>query len=701
MAKVKILSAVMLLLSIGAYSQDLNLDYEDKTNNKPSVWIMNRLNQSGFSYELDSLYYKSGKYSLRMLSDRGDKVVTCYHKIPNKFKGRNITLSGYIKTANLEGYAGLWMEMLPNNLLENMYDKGPIGTSDWKSYSITIPLVGDTIIFGTMLYGKGTSWFDGLTLTIDNEPIDLKNKEIYYDIKIDPTIENFHILEKICHIWGILKYFHPQIRKGHFDMDLELLNILEKTINNKKSIDYQLSKWIKHFGKKGGYISSCIDDEWIKNNCSPSLITQLKRNVCSYDSTSVSYVTINNNGIVSFIERPYSERFPNTFYRILALFRYWNIVKYYYPYLDNSERWNQVLSKYIPLFIAANTEKEYKEAILKLVAEIQDSHAVVANTSKILHYGGSRVLLPKFIFVGDTLVVHNNRGISSDKSDELLAGDIILTINHVSVESIRKTLSPYISSSNSSSKLSRIANIISTTDSNQVHLTYIRDGKEHKVSLSTYNIDSLFKQISYNKPDTCLKIFNDSIAYLNTANVKKRYFDAIWSRIQKTKGLIIDLRCYPQYFLINELGSKLINSPTPFYRAGIIYPFNPGKIHRFIPSSAILNGSTQTCYNGKIAILVNNETGSRGEFAAMAFSLSSKAVVIGSETMGADGDIVPIWLPGGIKTYFSGMEITYPDGRQTQRKGIIPDIYVKNTINDIKNKRDAVLDAAIGILSNP
>lgn len=200
MVKVKNFIAVMLLSTTGAYSQDLNLDYEDKTNDIPSVWSMNRLNQPGFSYTLDSLYFKSGNYSLRMFSDWDGKVVTCYHKILNKFQGRNITLSGYIKTENLEGYAGFWMEMTPNHLLENMYGKGPTGTSDWKQYSITLPLVGDTIILGTLSFGKGTSWFDSLTLTVDNEPILQKNKTISYDIKIDPTTENIHKLEKICRI---------------------------------------------------------------------------------------------------------------------------------------------------------------------------------------------------------------------------------------------------------------------------------------------------------------------------------------------------------------------------------------------------------------------------------------------------------------------------------------------------------------------
>ena len=54
-------------------------------------------------------------------------------------------------------------------------------------------------------------------------------------------------------------------------------------------------------------------------------------------------------------------------YRLLALFRYWNIIEYYYPYkyLIHAE-WNKILFEFIPLFIEANDNLSYKLSILKL-----------------------------------------------------------------------------------------------------------------------------------------------------------------------------------------------------------------------------------------------------------------------------------------------------------------------------------------------
>ena len=78
----------------------------------------------------------------------------------------------------------------------------------------------------------------------------------------------------------------------------------------------------------------------------------------------------------------------------------------------------------------------------------------------------------------------------------------------------------------------------------------------------------------------------------------------------------------------------------------------------------------------------------------MAFRTAPKAIVIGSTTAGADGNISLFYLPGGIKTAISGTGIYYPDGTETQRIGIVPDIEVKPTVLGVKNKKDELLEKA-------
>lgn len=43
--------------------------------------------------------------------------------------------------------------------------------------------------------------------------------------------------------------------------------------------------------------------------------------------------------------------FPDKEYRLLALFRLWNVVNYFFPYKNlTGSNWNDVLPKYIPQF---------------------------------------------------------------------------------------------------------------------------------------------------------------------------------------------------------------------------------------------------------------------------------------------------------------------------------------------------------------
>ena len=83
----------------------------------------------------------------------------------------------------------------------------------------------------------------------------------------------------------------------------------------------------------------------------------------------------------------------------------------------------------------------------------------------------------------------------------------------------------------------------------------------------------------------------------------------------------------------------------------------------------------------------------------MAFRTAPGATVIGSTTAGADGNVSRIALPGGINTMISGIGVYYPNGKETQRVGIIPDLVVKPTIRGIKEGRDELLDKAIEIIN--
>jgi erythromycin esterase-like protein len=90
--------------------------------------------------------------------------------------GKKLRFSGFIKTENVEGAAGLWWrvdgpdrKMLAFN---NMQQLRISGTTDWKEYSFELPVAPEAqnINFGMLLSGGGTAWFDDLKVELDGVP---------------------------------------------------------------------------------------------------------------------------------------------------------------------------------------------------------------------------------------------------------------------------------------------------------------------------------------------------------------------------------------------------------------------------------------------------------------------------------------------------------------------------------------------------
>lgn len=92
-------------------------------------------------------------------------------------------------------------------------------------------------------------------------------------------------------------------------------------------------------------------------------------------------------------------------------------------------------------------------------------------------------------------------------------------------------------------------------------------------------------------------------------------------------------------------------------------------------------------------------TQSSAEYHTMAFRRAPNAIVIGSTTAAADGNVSRFFLPGSISTMISGIGVYDPDGSETQRVGIIPDIEVKSTVKGIREGRDELLEKAIAIIN--
>lgn len=717
----------------------LDLDVEMITGNSELSAGWKKLTSS-YIITKDSAEKHSGKYSISIQSikvDENQAGVAALH-FPAEYAGKMIQLSGYLKLSNVtDGHAGLFLRIdgertvLGANIMQRENMKG---TKDWASYSVKLPMPENakTIYVGAGLWGTGQIWLDDLKVSIVGKDLDKAKKKEKRPAEKDTTfnkgsavsineltpnmVNDLAILGKV---WGFLKYYHPEMATGNYNWDYELFRIMPKILqtNNDTERNAQLLSWVKNLGsfKTGTNVFPALDNikqtpdlEWINSEHLGDELAQLLLLVkdAKKPKNHQNYYV----GILDYVPIPefrnesaYSQfSFPDTGFRLLSLFRYWNIINYYFPYKYLIEdNWNAILEEYIPKYIEASSELDYKKTVLSLISRIHDSHAYVYDANFTLNRSvGLKYPAVEIDFIEGKAVLTKFLDHELEKQNGLQKGDVITTINNAPVDSLVKNRLPYVSASNYPTKLRNLSMDLLKSNDSIVHIGYLRnDTITGQNQLKTFTQNEINSYKKTQPADTALKILENNVAYFRPENAKVMYLPNMMDRILKTNALIIDLRAYPKESIIQKMGEYLFETPTEFAKFSLVNADQPGLFT--FGETLKIGKKNPDYYKGRIIILVNERTQSNAEFTAMGFRFAKNAMVIGSQTAGADGNVIPMFnLPGGLSTVFTGLGVYYPDGEETQRIGIVPDIEIKPTIKGIREGRDEVLERAMELISN-
>ena len=572
------------------------------------------------------------------------------------------------------------------------------------------------------------------------------NSDSYTESQIeeDFLITNLELLGKI---WGFLKYHHPEVGKGKYDWDDELFQFLPEfmNVNDTRQRDESLLRWIEKYGELP-VCTTCKetaadayqkpDFSWVENgNMSAVLKEKIKEIYQNRHQGTHYYIKkAYYDGNPEFInEQPYSTSFPDKNLRLLALYRYWNIIQYFFPYKYLTDKnWDEVLREYIPKFINAKTALEYQLTVLQLAGETNDTHArhfLGANeidllrgtryapfrTNEIDSLRGIRYAPFRVRFIENKLTVTDYFKPELKETAGLEIGDFITHINGKEIEYIIDSIKSYYPASNEAARMYYIAPDLVRSNNHSIHIVYNSSGTIKQKELTLYersdlNMNEISNKLSYDS----IMIDKDSmfIGYITLETINETEISHIKKSFMNAKGIIIDIRNYPATFVPISLGNYFTSKRKPFARFTTANLNNPGEFN-FSRNVSFLDNNAGNRYSsnifetprsekyfqGKLVVIVNEETISQAEYTAMAFRAGDNTVIIGSQTQGADGNVSFIPLPGGLKAGISGIGVYYPDGRGTQRIGIVPDIEVKPTIKGIIDGKDELLEKAIEIIN--
>lgn len=534
-------------------------------------------------------------------------------------------------------------------------------------------------------------------------------------------------LTTLARVWGFLKYHHPGIARPHLDWDSVLVASLApvQAARTRQDLQAALSKLLRVLGPlpaqanglPAHLLARNVDLAWLRNDpgLALPLRTALQRVLaCHSAATPHPYLTANRFGLVSPQERAYaSPALPTPAYRLLGLFRYWNLIQYYYPYkYAIGTDWQTILPRFIPRFEQAHTPLTYHLLVLELVAQLHDTHGFVYGSSVLATQLGDYYPPLELAYLDGQVVVARLYPTAVAGPLPLAAGAVVLAVDGLPVPQLLARYRPYVAASTAAAaqrdvlrfllrgraqdslaltvqtprgprtvRLPRPLGIHAPTDA--PYLTYYRGRQESDTAAA-------WRQ------------FPGQVGYLHLGRLLPAQLAALRPQLLATKGLVLDLRTYPPSGLVEQLSTYLQPGGVPYVKFTAPLLSWPGYAYEAgayaTPARA---ADLPAPYAGHVVVLVNEKTQSYAELSAMLLQAIPGVVVLGSETAGADGNIVAVPFPGGLLTYYSGIGVYYADGRETQRVGIVPTQLVRPTVAGIQAGRDEVLDQALHYLTGP
>lgn len=411
----------------------------------------------------------------------------------------------------------------------------------------------------------------------------------------------------------------------------------------------------------------------------------------------------------AWVELGYPEMSPPAReYRLLALFRYWSVVQYFYPYKNLIGRdWDAVLKEYVPLFLSSDTEIAYETAVRRLSTELHDSHAFLGPTKALYEFvGGFLPPISLRAVSGHSIVVA-----SFDASAPIRLGDEVVGIDGESTGSRAAHFQNLYPASTPQAAAMIVQPYLLRGSENSTVRLEVRSpsGQVRMVSLQrTLPSNDARLLDAFKRKTEVASVLEGNIGYLDLDRAELVDLGEMFRTIANTRGLILDMRGYPNgtaWDIAGRLGTR--TNPVaavflqPYLRGTTISSIE--STHPMLRTEQRVQSSPAPRYPGRVVVLIDETTVSQGEHACLLFKAATDVTFIGSPTSGANGDVTNFVLPGAITASMSGDAVLHADGSQLQRVGIVPNVNAPLTVPGVASGNDEVLEVALRHLaeSNP
>jgi len=404
--------------------------------------------------------------------------------------------------------------------------------------------------------------------------------------------------------------------------------------------------------------------------------------------------------------------FSNENFRLLGLLRLWNTMLYFYPHINSiGYDWNELLRMYIPQMLAGNDQLSYQLTLMSLTARLQDAQMAFSNEYWVRdnRFGGYVAPL-RLAGVGEQLVVVEQMFVEHRDYATVLAGDVILGVNGVDITVIVEEYLRYAPSPRDEDALAYLAvwhMILRQHNQNPMELQILRRNEEMTVEIEVVARTQVVRNEIYQRPFRSAELSSRThvIRANNIGEIRPSAFrergtmPQVMENLADTYGIIIDLR-HPPYWVAMELAEFLLAEPLLYARVTEPSLAEPGTFLDVMSQYAGYMGFTNNhfVYENPVVVLMDIRTFGDAETGVMVLRNAPNVTVIGANSMGGNGDIARLPMPGGFGLYHTSRGVLTPAGGQTHFVGLEPDVRVELTVSGIRNRRDEIMDAAVEYL---
>lgn len=371
----------------------------------------------------------------------------------------------------------------------------------------------------------------------------------------------------------------------------------------------------------------------------------------------------------------------------------WNVINYFSPYLSDMELvWKDELKKAFCQALSVDTLYDTR-ALEGMMALLEDAHVSISTpfNKKIK----DRRFLPFTMRkLGRQLVVKHAL------SPDFKPGDVILSVDEINAsadfEACEKLVSAGIHRKTAITELTWPYRF-SSVDTDSIEVKVNRRGKEISFNLPFLHANDYYRKVvsQHSHPSQWVK---PNVLYLNLLNTDYEEVKRLLLSREAYQTVIVDIRegsrfLFRQIIPLISMGADTVSQRNNLSLIPqVVYPQTPVVEDMSTSIEPLTTSLNNLFLIGPLNLSNHEETLDYVRYAGL-------GSMIGASTGGCCGRINKIPLPSGGEVVFTGTKWLSNMGpaHYFYRTGIAPDVYVEETLADLQNGRDAVLEKALEI----